>query len=79
MRCLADLALLLGQYEFAVQMYRLAAQDYLAAPNSRVVCRCRGEPGGSSATVGNVCRAVQNKVTSVVTAGILRTTTDLQV
>jgi hypothetical protein len=35
MRALADLALLLGQYEFAVQTYRLAAQDYLAAPNSR--------------------------------------------
>jgi hypothetical protein len=35
MRALADLAYLLGQYEFAVQSYRLAAQDYLAAPNSR--------------------------------------------
>lgn len=35
MRALADLAYLLGQYEFAVQMYRLAAQDYLAAPNSK--------------------------------------------
>lgn len=35
MRCLADLALLLGQYSFAVQMYRLAAQDYQAASNSR--------------------------------------------
>eukprot|EP00878_Enallax_costatus_P009894 GHUV01010331.1.p1 GENE.GHUV01010331.1~~GHUV01010331.1.p1 ORF type:complete len:454 (+),score=106.14 GHUV01010331.1:1028-2389(+) len=35
MRCVADLAYLLGQYDFAVQMYRLAAQDYLAAPNSR--------------------------------------------
>jgi hypothetical protein len=35
MRLLADLALLLGQYDFAVQMYRLAAQDYLAAPNSK--------------------------------------------
>jgi hypothetical protein len=35
MRALADLAFLLGQYEFAVQSYRLAAQDYLAAPNSK--------------------------------------------
>ncbi|WIA13573.1 hypothetical protein OEZ85_007140 [Tetradesmus obliquus] len=35
MRALADLAYLLGQYEFAVQSYRLAAQDYLSAPNSK--------------------------------------------
>jgi hypothetical protein len=35
MRCLADLAFMLGQYEFAVAHYRLAAQDYLAAPNSK--------------------------------------------
>jgi hypothetical protein len=35
MRCLADLALMLGQYDFAVANYRLAAQDYLAAPNSK--------------------------------------------
>lgn len=35
MRCLADLAFMLGQCEFAVAMYRLAAQDYLAAPNSK--------------------------------------------
>jgi hypothetical protein len=35
MRCLADLAFMLGQYEFAAAMYRLAAQDYLAAPNSK--------------------------------------------
>lgn len=35
MRCLSDLAFMLGQYEFAVAHYRLAAQDYLAAPNSK--------------------------------------------
>jgi hypothetical protein len=35
MRCLADLAFMLGQYDFAVANYRLAAQDYLAAPNSK--------------------------------------------
>ena len=35
MRQLADLAFLLRQYEFAVSMYRLAAQDYLAAPNNK--------------------------------------------
>jgi len=32
-----------GCPDFAVQMYRLAAQDYLAAPNSTVVCRGRGK------------------------------------
>ncbi len=35
MRALADLAYCLGQYEYAATTYRLAAQDYLAAPNGR--------------------------------------------
>jgi hypothetical protein len=35
MRVLADLCFVLGQYESAVASYRLAAQDYLAAPNSK--------------------------------------------
>jgi len=52
MRCLADLAFMLGQYDFAVAMYRLAAQDYLAAPNSKwyagaEVCSMLLESGSS--------------------------------
>eukprot|EP00877_Chromochloris_zofingiensis_P003658 jgi/Chrzof1/13293/Cz07g27240.t1 len=35
MRQLADLAMLLRHYEFAVSMYRLAAQDFLSAPNNK--------------------------------------------
>jgi hypothetical protein len=35
LRSLADLAFMLGQYESAAASYRLAAQDYLAAPHSK--------------------------------------------
>eukprot|EP00879_Flechtneria_rotunda_P033011 GHRR01036525.1.p1 GENE.GHRR01036525.1~~GHRR01036525.1.p1 ORF type:complete len:441 (+),score=144.44 GHRR01036525.1:563-1885(+) len=69
MRCLADLAFLLGQYEFAVQMYRLAAQDYLAAPNSKwyagaEVRGCQQLIGPTPAERAQVCSPVSRSLCS---------------
>jgi hypothetical protein len=62
MRCLADLAFMLGQYEFAVANYRLAAQDYLAAPNSKwyAGAEVRAAVPGTAGSSTAACRAVSH-------------------